>query len=72
MMKTGADGKMPMPAANEKVLGGHAVLAVGYDDTAKSLIVRNSWGEKFGDKGYFYMPYEFVTEENTADFWTAE
>ncbi|MNS55773.1 Papain family cysteine protease [compost metagenome] len=72
MMKTGADGKMPMPAANEKVLGGHAVLAVGYDDTAKSLIIRNSWGEKFGDKGYFYMPYEFVTEENTADFWTAE
>jgi C1A family cysteine protease len=72
MMKTGADGKMPMPAANEKVLGGHAVLAVGYDDTAKALIVRNSWGEKFGDKGYFYMPYEFVTEENTADFWTAE
>jgi C1A family cysteine protease len=72
MMKTGADGKMPMPTSNEKVLGGHAVLAVGYDDTAKALIVRNSWGEKFGDKGYFYMPYEFVTEENTADFWTAE
>jgi C1A family cysteine protease len=72
MMSVGANGVMPMPKPGEKVLGGHAVLAVGYDDEKKQLIVRNSWGEKWGDHGYFYMPYEFVTEDNTADFWTAK
>jgi C1A family cysteine protease len=72
MMSVKGDGVMPMPKPGEKVLGGHAVLAVGYDDTKKQLIVRNSWSEGWGDHGYFYMPYEFVTDENTADFWTAK
>ncbi|MFP5502298.1 MAG: C1 family peptidase [Candidatus Sericytochromatia bacterium] len=70
--KIGASGKMPMPKAGEKTLGGHAVVAVGYDDQKKHLIVRNSWGSKWADDGYFYMPYEFVTPDNTADFWAAK
>ena len=61
-------GIMPMPKETEKVLGGHAVSAVGYNEN--SFIVRNSWGEDWGDNGYFYMPNEFITNVNLAnDFW---
>ncbi len=71
--KIGADGVMPEPAASEKMLGGHAVLAVGYDDAKNALIVRNSWSSKWGDKGYFYMPYAVAGDAGAAtDFWTAE
>lgn len=52
---------MPLPVKGEKVLGGHAVLCVGYDDEKKCFLIRNSWGEKWGNKGNFYMPYEFMT-----------
>jgi C1A family cysteine protease len=62
-------GKMPMPKAGEQNLGGHAVLIVGYDDTKQCLIVRNSWGEAWGDKGYFYMPYAYVQAGLAFDFW---
>ena len=64
-------GAMPMPAASEKVLGGHAVVAAGYDDASQRFIIRNSWGSKWGQKGYFTMPYAYITESNLADdFWT--
>lgn len=64
-------GVVPMPAAAEKVLGGHAVLAVGYDDTAQRFIVRNSWGRRWGIAGYFTMPYAYLADDNlAADFWT--
>jgi C1A family cysteine protease len=63
-------GVMPMPFKGDKVLGGHAVLAVGYDDSKSVLIVRNSWGASWGDKGYFYMPYAFVNKGFASDFWT--
>lgn len=71
-MKIGADGKMPMPGMFEKRLGGHAVLAVGYDDSQKSLIVRNSWSPKWADNGYFYMPYDFAKSGKAMDWWTAK
>ena len=64
-------GFVPMPQPNEKVLGGHAVAMVGFDDTKKLFIVRNSWGNTWGDKGYFYMPYDYVLNKELADdFWT--
>jgi C1A family cysteine protease len=64
-------GIMPIPKLNEKLLGGHAVALVGFDNIKSVFIVRNSWGSGWGDKGYFYMPYEFITNSNMAsDFWT--
>jgi len=64
-------GIVNLPAPTEKVVGGHAVLAVGYDDTTNRFIVRNSWGGTWGQKGYFTMPYDYLTNTNLADdFWT--
>jgi C1A family cysteine protease len=64
-------GMMPMPDDSETLQGGHAVLAVGYDDDRELIKVRNSWGEGWGDNGYFYMPYKFITNPDLADdFWT--
>ncbi len=58
-------------ASNETVLGGHCVMAVGYDDAKQMFIIRNSWGDKWGDHGYFYMPYAFINSTSYCDnFWT--
>lgn len=66
-----ASGIVPMPnLATENVLGGHAVLITGYDDSKNWFIVRNSWGTSWGAAGYFYMPYEYVLDADLAsDFW---
>ncbi len=64
-------GHLSMPAPKEAVVGGHAVLGVGYDDANQWFIVRNSWGKKWGLKGYYTMPYAYLTNQNLAeDFWT--
>jgi len=64
-------GVVPMPQSSEQQLGGHAVLAVGYDDSQQRFIVRNSWGTGWGMSGYFTMPYAYLTDNNLADdFWT--
>lgn len=63
-------GEMKMPQADDQVMGGHAVCCVGYDDDRACFIVRNSWGEGWGDGGYFYMPYEFLAHPQLAqDLW---
>jgi C1A family cysteine protease len=63
-------GEVPLPPRSEQVLGGHAVLAVGYDDATQRFIVRNSWGRKWGKKGYCTMPYGYLTDPSLArDFW---
>lgn len=66
----GKDGVMPMPSVQDRSVGGHAVMAVGYQHSRKQFIVRNSWGATWGDKGYCYMPYKFLLSENCDDFWT--
>lgn len=64
-------GVVPMPKAGEKQLGGHAVVGVGYDDSKKRFLVRNSWGENWGIKGYFTIPYDYLANRNLSDdFWT--
>jgi C1A family cysteine protease len=64
-------GKMPMPASGERVIGGHAVLAVGYDDRTARFTCMNSWSVQWGDKGFFYMPYQYLTTPQLAqDLWT--
>lgn len=63
-------GIMPMPRTGEQVLGGHAVLIVGYDYAKDWYIVRNSWSAAWGDQGYFYMPRKFALNKRYAsDFW---
>ncbi len=72
MSKVKSDGMMPMPNfSKEAVVGGHAVIAVGYDDTKERVLVRNSWGKGWGNKGNFWMPYAYITNPSLCDdFWT--
>ena len=64
-------GIMPMPhISTERMIGGHAVLAVGYDNAKQAFLVRNSWGTQWGISGYFWMPYAYATSRQAADFWT--
>jgi len=75
-------GRIPYPAKGEKVLGGHAMLVVGYDDKVTitnattgavskgGLLIRNSWGTGWGDHGYGTLPYDFVLNRLAVDFWS--
>lgn len=72
-----ATGLVPMPNKTESFLGGHAVLIVGYDDNIVAggntghFIVRNSWGTSWGDKGYCYIPYQYILRQDLAcEFYT--
>lgn len=64
-------GMMPYPdTTRESLLGGHAVLLVGYNKKTKRYIARNSWGIGWGDKGYFYMPFQVIQNRTmSSDFW---
>jgi C1A family cysteine protease len=74
-------GRIPFPVGSDRVAGGHAIAAVGYDDgleikhadaakpTKGALIIRNSWGAGWGDKGYGYLPYEYVLRGLAVDWW---
>ncbi len=66
-------GVVPMPSPKEagrKSHGGHAMLCVGYSDEDKMFIIRNSWGESWGEEGYCYIPYNYLMNEKwTGDCW---
>ena len=69
-------GEIPMPHRGEKLEGGHAVLAIGYDMNKKiektkgALLIRNSWGADWGDKGYGWLPFAYVESGLADDFWS--
>ena len=68
-------GEIPFPGSGDKVEGGHAVLAVGYDDARKigtskgALLIRNSWGTGWGEAGYGWLPYDYILRGLANDFW---
>lgn len=65
-----ATGEVPMPRPGEQVLGGHAVVVVGYDNATRRFLMRNSWGTGWGSAGYFTFPYEFLLNPSySEDFW---
>lgn len=76
------EGKIPYPCPRERILGGHAIAAVGFDDeveikntlcgetTTGALLIRNSWGRGWGDDGYGWLPYAYVTNGLAVDWWT--
>ena len=81
--QAGSTGKIPYPTAGEKISGGHAIVAVGYDDTMKikntnaggvettgALLIRNSWGTGWGSAGYGWLPYEYVLKGLAVDWWS--
>src|SRR5579883_114125 len=69
--KTGSNGLVPMPDPdNDQHDGGHAMLCVGYSDADKVFIVRNSWSDQWGDRGYCYIPYDYMTNPDlNGDLW---
>jgi C1A family cysteine protease len=64
-------GEAQLPQTGERQLGGHAVLAVGYDEDQQRFIIRNSWGPSWGMQGYFTLPYPYLLQDTlSSDFWT--
>jgi len=60
-----------LPKPGERYMGGHAVVAVGYSDADKRFLCVNSWGQEWGNKGYFTMPFEYLLNDNlSSDFWS--
>lgn len=64
-------GVVTMPQPGENVLGGHALCIVGYNRDTKMWLAQNSWGTKFGDKGFLYLPFEYVSKYGFT-FWTIQ
>ena len=78
----GTPGLIPFPGAQDTEVGGHAVVAVGYDDgkrvrnlstgaaTTGALLLQNSWGVEWGDQGFGWLPFEYLLQDRARDFWT--
>ena len=77
-----ATGRIPLPFGRERIEGGHAVAAMGYDDDKVianasggepcrgALLIRNSWGRGWGENGYGWLPYAYVLKGLAEDFWS--
>lgn len=68
--------EIPYPTSYDRLRGGQAVMALGYDDELRvrsdkgALLIRNSWGERWGDQGHGWLPYSYVEDQLASDFWT--
>jgi C1A family cysteine protease len=61
---------IPLPSDSDSVVGGHAVMVVGYNNASRLFKIRNSWRAGVGEGGHFYMPYGYMTNPDLAsDFW---
>ena len=69
-MMDARNGRVPMPKKGERVLGGHAICPVGYDDAKGLVKFKNSWSSMWGDKGYGYLPYKYI-DKYMMDAWSA-
>jgi len=77
--QAGEDGRIPFPGKGDKVAGGHAVMAVGYDnsktvpkpggETKGAILIRNSWSADWGENGYGWLPYDYVLRGLAGDWW---
>ncbi len=61
-------GMVPMPSKKESNQGGHCVFGVGHDDSTELITCENSWGLNWGDAGFFYLPYDYITAL-AGDIW---
>ncbi|MCL6260964.1 hypothetical protein M3O96_17805 [Aquiflexum sp. TKW24L] len=81
--QAGSTGRIPFPLLSDRCMGGHAVLAVGYDNnieikhnragsplTKGAILIQNSWGPNWGDNGFGWLPYEFVNRGLAVDWWS--
>jgi len=62
-------GDIPFPGQGDKLEGGHAVMAVGYDDSKGRFLIRNSWGTSWGQQGCGSLPFQYVERGIADDFW---
>jgi C1A family cysteine protease len=64
-------GRVPLPGPDDPLIGGHAMLLVGYDDSQREFVVRNSWGRDWGVDGHCFIPYEYVlgADGSQTEFW---
>ena len=62
------NGVIPNPSGS--IIGGHAILFVGYDDSKQLFKFKNSWGTSWGDNGYGYLSYKYFTSGNVSEVWT--
>lgn len=66
------NGTLLDPRSTDKIEGWHTLLAVGYTELKKALIIRNSWGTSWGLKGYAYLPYTYFSKGYVVDAWTGK
>lgn len=69
---TPRDTLLEMPRKGERPQGGHCMVIVGHDDAAKTYLVRNSWGWRWGDGGHFRMPYAYLNDRIAGDGWVVD
>jgi C1A family cysteine protease len=67
-------GRVPMPnAQTDKLEGGHALYWDMFNQAERWVRFENSWGPNWGDRGYGYVPFDYLANPNLADdFWAMQ
>lgn len=64
-------GVLNAPSPQQLIPGGHAVVAVGFDEDAGWFLIRNSWGNSWGLVGHAQLP-EAALKTIILGGWTIE